>query len=199
LEEVIQKGESALNIHFSEDIKKEMIESSFENVGILQRLSEQVCQEAGIYETQQQDIIISKIEKLNNAREKIIRDVGQRYLKIFEVFNRGFKSETQLKIYYYIFKALAIKLPDEKLIFGIPTSELLTQIQSLSPNTIRQTDLTQALDRIERLQASREITPLLVSYNRSLKSLSLTDREFLFYRKFSGDSFEWNEDETMVN
>ncbi|VVB78579.1 Uncharacterised protein [uncultured archaeon] len=195
LEELLQRGENILNIKFSENIKKDMLDSSFENVGIFQRLSEQICQENGIYECQDKIFSICDLNILEKARAKIIKDVGQRYLKIFEVFSRGFKSETQLKIYYYIFKALATKLSDEKLIFGMPTSELLTEIQELSPNTIRQTDLTQALDRIERLQASRDITPLLVSYNRSLKSLSLTDREFLFYRKFSEESFDWNEEE----
>ena len=43
LSNVIEKGEEILNVKFNEDLKHEIIESSFQNVGILQRLAEKIC------------------------------------------------------------------------------------------------------------------------------------------------------------
>jgi hypothetical protein len=87
---------------------------------------------------------------------------------------------------------LAEGLSERDLLVGIPAEKLLVAINQISPS-IRKSDLTSALEKIERLQAARGITPLLTSYNRSLKLLSLTDREFLFYRRYSGETFDLNE------
>ncbi len=194
LHEVLNKGSKALNISFHEKIANEIVDSSFENVGLLQRIAENICLIENIYEKQEKIREISNLESLNKARRKSVADISQRYNRIKEVFERGFRSNTELKIYYLIFRLLT-EASDGSLINGIPQSEVLKAIQSYSSKLIRPGDLTQALDRIERLQASRSITPLLISYNKSLKSISLTDREFLFYRKFADIKWEWLDDE----
>lgn len=195
--EVLRKGSEALNISFSKDIANEIIDSSFENVGLLQRIAENICMIENIYEKQQKTKEISNMESLNKARKKCVADISQRYNKIREVFERGFRSDTELKIYYQIFRLLT-DTDDESLINGIPQNDILKKIQGYSTKLIRPGDLTQALDRIERLQASRDITPLLLSYNKSLRSVSLTDREFLFYRKFGDIKWDLLEDETST-
>jgi hypothetical protein len=48
--EVLEKGEKTLNITFCDNVKNELVNSSFNNVGLLQRLSERVCFENGITE-----------------------------------------------------------------------------------------------------------------------------------------------------
>lgn len=194
LREVLSKGEEALNIKFSDELKNEMIASSFQNVGLLQRIAERICEIKEIYETQDVTQTISEYDILDSARKQIVKDIGQRYNRIFEVFSRGFRADTELKVYYNIFRTIA-GLDDNQLIAGVPTSTLLKELQIHSQKEIRQSDLTSALDKIERLQASRDITPLLVSYNRSLRYISLTDREFLFFRKYSNEKWEWQKDE----
>ena len=159
LEEVLVKGEASLNIKFSSEIKKEMINSSFENVGLLQRLAEKICQLSGIYESQDELKEIINMKFILEARENLIRDIGQRYLRIGDVFDGGFRTKTQLKVYYYIFKALTEYLSNANLLKGIPRQLLLETVQSMSEN-IRQSDLTSALEKIERLQSRKEITPL---------------------------------------
>ncbi len=192
--DVLRKGSEALNIAFSQNIAKEIVDSSFENVGLLQRIAENICLIENIYEKQEKIKEISNLESLHKARKKSVADISQRYNRIKEVFERGFRSDTELKIYYLIFRLL-IEVSDESLINGIPQNDILKAIQGYSSKSIRPGDLTQALDRIERLQAARGITPLLISYNKSLRSISLTDREFLFYRKFGDIKWEWLEEE----
>lgn len=188
LNEVLLKGEGALNIEFSPELKKQLVESAVENVGLLQRLAEKICIEAGIYEAQDDKIILSNIESLKNARKKIVQDIRQRYTRIAEVFREGLRAGAELLLYARIYNEL-IEASDTELINGIPRSELLIRMQKHNEGgkEIRQADLTQVLDRIERLQTERGITPLLASYSKDLQKLFLNDREFLFYRKYSGD------------
>lgn|GEM_PF-529622 len=193
LSEVLKKGEEALNITFSPELKKEMIASSFENVGLLQRIAEKICFIENVFEQQDTNKRISNNSSLDKARNDIVSDICQRYNRIKEVFEKGFRSETQLRIYYQIFRFLT-EVDDKSLINGVHQNDILKKIQGYTPRTIRIGDLTQALDKIERLQSSRDITPLLISYNHSLKAISLSDREFLFFRKFSNIKWEWLED-----
>lgn len=126
--EVLKKGEGALNISFSEKIKNEIIESSYENVGLLQRIAENICYIEETYDEQSETTVIDNIESLELARERIVSDISQRYTKIKEVFERGFKTSTELKVYYQIFKFL-LEAKDEDLINGIHQREVLKNIQ----------------------------------------------------------------------
>jgi len=190
LNEVLLRGEKVLNVNFEESLKKKIIDSSFQNVGLLQRLAEKLCFVSDVHKTEPFEKNI-QITSFDAATNNIIQDIGQRYTRICEVFVKGFRVDTKLRIYYKIFKVLTT-ITEQKLIHGVPSDELLEEVQAVSKDEIiRQGDLTQCLDRIERLQAARGITPLLLSYNNSLKLVSLMDREFLFYRKFS--RVNWDE------
>ena len=188
LGEVLLKGEGALNIEFAPGMKIQLIESSFQNVGLLQRLAEKVCMEAGVYNSQASKVVISNIDFLQKARTQIVSDIRQRYIRIAGVFVEGMRADSVLHLYARVYNEL-IDANNKELINGLSLTELLERVQKNAPAAvvIRQSDLTQSLERVERLQASRSITPLLVSYSRSVKKLFLNDREFLFYRKYSGD------------
>lgn len=67
---------------------------------------------------------------------------------------------------------------------------MLKYIQQFN-DKIRLSDLTAALNRTERLQSSRGITPMLIMYNENLREIHLVDREFLFYREFGNPDWEW--------
>ncbi len=108
--------------------------------------------------------------------------------KMYEVFERGFE-ETDLKTYYNIFKAIS-GLPISKITKGIPQSELLTKVQGFE-SRIRLSDLTAALNRVEKLQSSRGITPFLLMYNENTREIYLVDREFIFYREYGNPDWDW--------
>jgi hypothetical protein len=188
LSTVLSKGEGALNIEFAPGIRQQILESSFNNVGLLQRLAEKVCMEADVYESQLTKKVISDIDFLHRARGQVVSDIRQRYSRIAGVFVEGMRADSVLHLYGRLYNEL-IDAGDNELTNGISLKELLERIQAHAAGEvgIRQSDLTQCLERIERLQAGRDITPLLVSYSKSLKMLFLNDREFLFYRQYSGD------------
>lgn len=191
LNEVLSKGEGALNIQFAPGLRSQLIESAFDNVGLLQRLAEKICLEAGINSPQPQTTILSDIALLLNARTVLVNDIRQRYTGIAEVFKEGMRTDAELQLYARIYNEL-VDASDPELISGIPYHLLLERIQlKAGPDiTIRQSDLSSALDRVERLQSRKRVTPLLVSYSKSVRKLFLNDREFMFYRKYGGDNPE---------
>ena len=184
---VLSQGEGALNIEFAPGLQSQLIDSTFDNVGLLQRLAEKICIDSGIFESSDEKRIISDIQLLQKARSELIGDIRQRYSRITEVFRDGLRSDAVLLLYARIYNAL-LETPDAELISGISYDNLLARIQKEAGGvTVRTSDLTSALDKVERLQARKGVTPLLVSYSKDLRKLFLNDREFMFYRKYSGD------------
>lgn len=185
---VLSQGEGVLNVEFAPGLKTQLINSTFGNVGLLQRLAEKICIEEGIFSTVDEKYIIANIETLKKAQHEVINDIRQRYARISEVFKDSMRSDSKLLMYARIYNEL-IRATDAELINGISYTTLFERImQNSNGVTCRQGDLTAALDRVERLQAQKGVTPLLVSYSKATRTLFLIDREFMFYRKFSGDS-----------
>lgn len=187
LSHVLSQGEGTLNIEFAPGLRTQLIESAFENVGLLQRLAEKVCIEAEVFNFQSNKQNISNIDLLKMARTQLVNDIRQRYTRIAEIFKDSMRSDAVLLLYARIYNEL-LQATDEELIQGIAYSTLFERIKyHAEGKAIRQSDLTSALDKVERLQARKEVTPLLVSYSKNLRKLFLNDREFMFYKKYSGD------------
>ena len=187
---VLSQGEGVLNIEFAPGLKSQLIESAFGNVGLLQRLAEKICLEANIQRPHPSKQHISDIDFLKKATAQLVSDIRQRYTRIAEVFKASMRSDAVLLLYARIYNEL-VDADDDELISGIAYSTLFERIQkNAGAITIRQSDLTSALDKVERLQARKGVTPLLVSYSKSLRKLFLNDREFMFYRKYSGDNID---------
>lgn len=188
LSQVLSQGEGSLNIEFAPGLKNQLIDSAFENVGLIQRLAEKICMEASIYNSQPTKQTISDIELLKKAREQLVNDIRPRYTRIAEVFKDSMRSDAMLLLYARIYNEL-LDASDDELTKGISYTILLERIKKNAlPKDIRQSDLTSALDKVERLQGKKGVTPLLISYSKNLRKLFLNDREFMFYRKFSGDN-----------
>lgn len=193
LEQVIQKGSEALNISFEPAIKIEIIEDANQNIGLLQRIAEKYCYESGIYEENLKKRVLSNREALTKCRNTICGEESVRYRLFDEVVSRGLRDsgKSELKVYQRIVR-VCVEASIQDLRDGISKTELLTRIQAYE-SRVRPSDLSAALNKIDRLQADRSISPLVLSYNPNTKKIQLVDREFLFYRKYSELSWSWQE------
>jgi hypothetical protein len=87
----------------------------------------------------------------------------------------------------------------EELLNGIDSRELLKRIETADADAnIRQSDLTQALDRVDRLQVKIGVRPLVLTYNRDRRRLFLADRSFLFYRQYGRPTWPWEKDDSLA-
>jgi hypothetical protein len=191
LEQVLQKGSSALRIHFDPGIKGEIIEDSNQSVGLLQRIAEKYCYELGVYESSSKTQILADSDALARTRNAICMEESVRYRLFDDVVSRGLRDsgESELKVYQRIVR-VCVEASNQDLCDGINRADLLTRIQ-VYETRIRLSDLSAALNKIDKLQAARSISPLILSYNPNTQKIQLVDREFLFYRKYGDPHWSW--------
>ncbi|MEA5580711.1 hypothetical protein VB620_05065 [Nodularia harveyana UHCC-0300] len=192
LEEVLSKGEKALRFSFVDNLKQGIINDANQNVGLLQRIAEKYCFEAKILECLPQPKVIGDLDSLHRCRIAICSEESVRYRQFSEAVSHGFRSsDSSVTLYQHIVR-VCIEASDSELISGLHHNELLTRMNQ-SENRVRGSDLTKALERIDRLQADRNISPLILSYNRDSRTVQLVDRELLFYRKYGHPIWSWQE------
>jgi hypothetical protein len=188
LEQVLRRGADALNVEFAEDLIAAMVNDAYGNVGLLQRLAEQLCIAEGVTETADELQVIGTGETLEAARRNVSDSMRARFQAFADDFVRGMKRMTEgLEVYKHLLRAFS----------AADSGELLEGIDSRDAPAVRQSDLTQALDRVDRLQAKIGVRPLVLTYDRDRRRLFLADRSFLFFRKYGNPSWPWDEDQTL--
>ncbi|AFY74418.1 hypothetical protein Syn7502_02434 [Synechococcus sp. PCC 7502] len=193
LDQVLQKGSRVLNISFNPDIQAEIIDDANQNVGLLQRVAEKYCYESKIYESSLKKQFLNNRDPLTKARTSICSEEAVRYQLFDDVVSRGLRDsgESELKVYQRIVR-VCVEASSQDLRDGISRADLLTRVQAYEPR-VRLSDLSAALNKIDKLQAVRSISPLILSYNPNTQKIQLVDREFLFYRKYANPSWSWEE------
>ena len=168
-----------------------MLDDANQNVGLLQRIAEKYCYEANVLEENLRHQTIDDSDALLRCRNVICAEESVRYRLFDDVVSRGLRDSgrSELKVYQRIVRA-CVEATSQELRDGISRAELLTRIQVFEPK-IRLSDLSAALNKIDRLQADRSISPIVLSYNPSTQRIQLVDREFLFFRKYGAPSWSW--------
>lgn len=193
LEQVLQKGSRVLNISFDLEIKAEILDDANQNVGLLQRIAEKYCYESGIYESSWRTQVLDNRDALVRARNNICGEEAVRYRLFDDVVSRGLRDsgDSELKVYQRIVR-VCVEASSQDLRDGISRADLLARIQIYEPR-VRLSDLSAALNKIDKLQAVRSISPLILSYNPNTQKTQLVDREFLFYRKYGNPTWSWQQ------
>jgi hypothetical protein len=198
LNEVLRLGAEALNVEISPDLRAGIVADAYGNVGLVQRLAEQLCLRAGVLETQPHKRTLNDADTLAEARESVSQRMKARYDAFADDFVRGMKRMTEgLEVYKHMLRAFT-RSDSKELLNGIDSRELLKRIEAADATAnIRQSDLTQALDRVDRLQVKIGVRPLVLTYNRDRRRLFLADRSFLFYRQYGRPTWPWEKDESL--
>ena len=199
LSSVLSQGAQELNVRIDPAIKAALVADAYENVGLVQRLAEALCISAGVLATQAQETEIADPAHLEAARTRVSRSMDARYNAFADNFVRGMKRMTEgLEVYKHMLRAFTACSPTE-LLEGIDSRELLSRIEKAGPKpAIRQSDLTQALARVDRLQVKIGVRPLVLTYSRDRRRLFLADRSFLFYRQYGSPTWPWEKDESWT-
>jgi len=193
LRKIVGLGQKALNIEFSQEIIDQIIKDVNGNVGLLQRILEQLCVEEGCYETKEHLTLIQDLNKLDIARKNICRQEAGRYRLFGWSVPNGFpNSNNAMKNVYMRIIQACIIADESELLAGISFSGLV-QIISGIDGKVRKDSVRDALLRIDRLQAEKSINPIIATYNPVTGILHLADRELLFYRKYGGPKWPWEE------
>lgn len=193
LASVLEKGQKELKIDIDSNIKNEILSDASNNIGLLQRLAEKYCYESGIYDSYADFMLISDFDALDRCRRNICDEESVRYRLFDDVVSRGLRDsgDSELKVYQKITRA-CVEASDHELRDGITRAEILNRIRRYEPK-IRGSDLSAALNNINRLQTERKVSPIILSYNPITRKIQLVDREFLFFRKYRRTTWSWEQ------
>lgn len=179
LREVIEFGESLLNITFSDSFKSELLDGCFQNVFIVQESCRLACEQAGVFGTQSSKRIIDA-----DASELIKAAVdahSARYRAFIINFALGFQT-SQLEMYrWLLLPVLTADVAD--LERGLKYGELRTILNQKHPDApINAGNITQALQSTASLQVGKMgIKPIILDYDETNRRLSVVDRSFLIW------------------
>jgi hypothetical protein len=194
LVQVLKQGADALKIEFHGDLVDELVREAFGSVGLLQRLAAQLCIAEGIHATHHGlgNHHVAKGPSLEVAKQTVAEQMQGRFQTFADNFIRGMRRLPQgLEVYRHLLQA-ASDASDLELLDGIDSATLLRRILAQTGGSaIRASDLTQALDRIDRLQVKIAVNPLVLTYSKSSRKLSLADRAFLFFRRHGSPQWPW--------
>jgi hypothetical protein len=193
LETVIEKGEAALDFNFSNSIKSKMIADANGSVGLLQRIAEQICINAAIFHVRPLVRLVDNENYIDSYRMTICSGQENRYHTFIELVSKGFKDpeRTKLKMYHHLVR-ICFTAQERELLTGLDRQLILSRIQIIEPNA-NMNVLSAALSRFNRLQVERGISPPVLSYNGIARTVSLVDREFLFFRRNTKRRWPWDE------
>lgn len=177
-----------------------MVRDAYGSVGLLQRLAEQYCLQNGVFETHKG----LRPRQLHggayvDARQEVASQMQGRYQTFADNFVRGMRRLPRgLEVYRYILQT-STEAKDGELMEGIDSAVLHQRVlEHEGADAIRASDLTQALERIDKLQSKIGVSPLVLTYNRSDRRLFLADRSFLFYRAYSSHKWPWANGEPVI-
>lgn len=198
---VVRQGCDALRIRIPDPIIAELVKEASGSVGLVQRLAEQLCRAEGVDKATSSWSIpptIGTRDSLDTAKRAVAEQMEGRFQTFADNFVRGMRRLPEgLEVYRFLLQA-ATDASDEELTEGIDSAALLAAIAEHGGHLIRASDLTQALDRIDRLQVKIEVSPPVLTYGKASRKLFLADRAFLFFRRNGEPRWPWMSGEPEI-
>jgi hypothetical protein len=199
LEEVLKRGATVLNIGISPGIRDAIIEDSYGNVGLLQRLAEAICRSEGVLREDPNGPYITAGPKLSEARATVANSMRGRFEAFADNFVQGLRRLNEGHEAYKKLLKVVTLASDEELMSGLSRSDLLTRMSDDGSSKFPSNELSKALHRIDALQAKINIRPAILAYSRDTSLLRVVDKSFLFFRKYGNPSWPWSEPEFRLS
>ena len=89
---------------------------------------------------------------------------------------------------------VCVEAQEAELLAGLPYDAIIGRIQKLD-SAITPPSIRNALNRLDSLQTEKAIYPIIATFNPVSRILNLADRELLFYRKYGGPRWPWEDEE----
>lgn len=182
---VVSKGSNILKMKFSDTIRKEILEVSFGNIGIVQELCKETCLCAGYAYEQDDWVIIDNAEFLEKAIQNKISHYASSHLRSLDkIANSGVYAGGLYMPYYLVRVIVESEIMD--LTNGIDKRTLHRKIQDIHyrADSVRPNDMTYLLHNLAETQRKNQIIPPLFDYDIDTKKLRIIDSTLLFFLNF---------------
>jgi predicted nucleic acid-binding protein len=175
---VIRAGETLLNIDIPAEVEDAIINASQGNVGLLQELCYRVCEKYDIWRTLSQIQRVGSVPDVELISRSIADEQAARYTNFLARFAEGY-SETLMDMYRWI-AFVVVQSGAEALRRGLRPNTIFQRIKDRHPaSTLQQSNVTQALERVGKLQFKHKVQPLVFDYSNN--ELRVVDASFLVF------------------
>ncbi|MDO4516471.1 MAG: hypothetical protein Q4C76_04965 [Bacillota bacterium] len=193
LRKVVDKGCGYLNLQIDKTIIGDMINDSYGNVGILQKLLLHFIEdESGIEETSGVKIWLTDFSKYESAAKYYANQLNGLYQQLAKTLSRGIRKRAQSTGIYAITLQIIMDSDDKSLLDGISRDSIHEIAYTREPR-IKKGNLRSVMRKLEELQLDDANRNLVLSYDESTDSMYAVDRQLLFYRKYLSVKWPWEE------
>lgn len=181
---VMTAGSEILRVKFPDEICDEIVDNSFDSIGVFQELCKECCLAAGILETREEEVEITR-DEFERARERKLGDYRGRHIRSFETFidQRVRSSENVPLFMAYYFLRYLFSLGSTKIESGISRQDLQEGIRAIHhrPEDVRPSDMTYFLKNLTANQIKKKINPPLFDYDASSRRINVIDSTLYFF------------------
>lgn len=186
LGEVLENGSRALNVSFSEELARTAVDDAFGNVGLLHRIADALCRQAGVHRRELPKKRVTNPRLIEESRQIVAREMGGRFLTFADrLADVGVIYEEMIQV--------LIEATDDELTAGLSLRSLCDKMNSKFNRKRAPSDLRGNLERISEKQSRLEIEPAVLAWDQSTGRLFLVDRDFLFFRRYGRPVWSWEE------
>ena len=190
LQRVLDRGAAALNLSFEQAVANELVEISYGNVGILQRLTLDTLDQAGIVMEKSEIQLVGGRENLEAAAMFYAEELKSVYAKFADNVSQGLRHRKNSTGIYAHALAVVLEGSDDELLAGVPFQKIF-QVAHAREARIQQGNLKTALGNMERLHVDDDGRGLVLSFAEN--RVRVVDHQLLLYRRFSTVQWPWEE------
>ena len=181
LREVIRKGETLLNIKFSDSVIDSLLEKCYSNVYYVQEVCHRICDEYDIENTQEKFKIIGDECNVDKMISEVVEEVAGRYNSFITQYAAGFQDTTLEMHKWLLYPILTSKI--DEISNGLKYRYLREILQANHPqkSELNPGNLTQALKSVVSLQLTKNIRPIIIDYDETNLKLHIVDKGFIIW------------------
>lgn len=178
LQKVISDGEALINISFSENFKKELLDSCYDSVFIVQETCHQCCMLAGVHATQSELKEIGDTTSCKEIIDSVVNQQGGRFNSFLTQFAEGFQT-TELEMHKWLLYPVLTAKPDQ-IEEGLSQSQIRGILHAVHPrkSELNSGNVTQSLQSTTSLQIKKDIKPMVLDYDQTNLRLNIVDKSF---------------------
>jgi hypothetical protein len=192
LAEVLRRGSTALNITIEDKVARQLVELSYGNAGILQRLTLAMLDQAGISERYPNfaSIQVGSAAFVDEAARAYADELNSVYQTFASRIAGGIRTRADSTHIYVHALATVLAATDTDLINGISVAAIFQAVHARQ-SRIQMSHLRTALGKFEALQVDDDGRGLILAYADD--KIRLVDRQLLLYRRYTSASWPWGE------
>lgn len=183
LNRLLETSEKLLNIKFTDNFKKELIDECNGNVFLVQEVCLSVCHKLGIFQTVREVVEVGDGISVENEIKDKLGYQNSRYNKFISEYAKGF-GKTNLDLYKWILKVI-LTIDKDILVNSLYLNILREEIIKEHPkrSEISRAKLKLYLGRSIELQSRLGIQPIIFEYDENKKRIKIVDKYFILWRE----------------